>query len=186
MLGIKTNSDNNDKMVLLDINKNVASKTPLKSGRSVDELWFADDDTLVCCMGSAKKGIRVEVYKSNIARSPLKTALSEEAEESFLHSPVIIGAIAVALAVVVIVVVFVVRRKMASCVATDSQAVPPRSASDSHLSPLRQQGSPRFNGAQQFQQAATPMDGPHFCASCGTPLVPDAKFCPHCGTPIKR
>lgn len=186
VLGIKTNSDNNDKMVLLDINKNVASKTPLKSGRSVDELWFADDDTLVCCMGSAKKGIRVEVYKSNIARSPLKTALSEKAEESFLHSPVIIGAIAVALAVVVIVVVFVVRRKMASCVATDSQAVPPRSASDSHLSPLRQQGSPRFNGAQQFQQAATPMDGPHFCASCGTPLVPDAKFCPHCGTPIKR
>lgn len=186
VLGIKTNSDNNDKMVLLDLNKNVASKTPLKSGRSVVELWFADDDTLVCCMGPAEKGIRVDVYKSNIARSPLKTASSEKAEESFLHSPVIFGAIAVALAVVVIVVVFVVRRKMASCVATDSQSTPLESASDSHINLTRQQDSPRFRGEQQFQQAATSMDGPRFCALCGTPLVPDAKFCPHCGTPIKR
>lgn len=186
VLGIKTNSDNNDKMVLLDLNKNVASKTPLKSGRSVDELWFADDDTLVCCMGPAKKGIRVEVYKSNIARSPLKTASSGKAEESFLLSPVIIVAIVGALAVIVIVVVFVVRRKMASCVATDSQSTPLESAFDSHINLTRQQDSPRFRGEQQFQQAATSMDGPRFCALCGTPLVPDAKFCPHCGTPIKR
>lgn len=134
-------------MVLLDLNKNVASKTPLKSGRSVVELWFADDDTLVCCMGPAEKGIRVDVYKSNIARSPLKTASSEKAEESFLHSPVIFGAIAVALAVVVIVVVFVVRRKMASCVATDSQSTPLESASDSHINLTRQQDSPRFRAS---------------------------------------
>lgn len=183
VLGIKTNSDNNDKMVLLDLNKNVASKTPLKSGGG---LWFADDDTLVCSMGHAEKGIRVDVYKSNIARSPLKTASSGKAEESFLLSPVIIVAIVGALAVVVIVVVFVVRRKMASCVATDSQSTPLESASDSHINPTRQQDSPRFRGEQQFQQAATSMDGPRFCASCGTPLVSDAKFCPHCGAPIKR
>ncbi len=183
VLGIKTNSDNNDKMVLLDLNKNVASKTPLKSG---DRLWFADDDTLVCSMGHAEKGIRVDVYKSNIARSPLKTASSGKAEESFLLSPVIVGAIVGALAVVVIVVVFVIRRKMASCVATDSQPTSLGSASDSHINPSRQQGSPRFRGEQQFQQAATSMEGPRFCASCGTSLVPDAKFCPHCGTPIKR
>lgn len=186
VLGIKTNSDNNDKMVLLDLNKNVASKTPLKSGRSVDELWFADDDTLVCSMGHAEKCIRVDVYKSNIARSPLKTASSGKAEESFLLSPVIIVAIVGALAVVVIVVVFVVRRKMVSCVATDSQSIPLESASDSHINPTRQQDSPRFRGEQQFQQAATSMDGPRFCASCGTPLVSDEKFCPHCGAPIKR
>ena len=130
VLGIKTNSDNNDKMVLLDLNKNVASKTPLKSG---DRLWFADDDTLVCSMGHAEKGIRVDVYKSNIARSPLKTASSGKAEESFLFSPVIVGAIVVALAVVVIVVVFVVRRKMASRVATDSGATPLGSAADSQI-----------------------------------------------------
>lgn len=183
VLGIKTNSDNNDKMVLLDLNKNVASKTPLKSG---DRLWFADDDTLVCSMGHAEKGIRVDVYKSNIARSPLKTASSGKAEESFLFSPVIVGAIVVALAVVVIVVVFVVRRKMASRVATDSGATPLGSAADSQINPSRQQGSLRFSGEQQFHQATTSMDGPRFCASCGTPLVPDAKFCPHCGTPIKR
>lgn len=183
VLGIKTNSDNNDKMVLLDLNKNVASKTPLKSG---DKLWFADDDTLVCSMGHAEKGIRVDVYKSNIARSPLKTASSGKAEESFLFSPVIVGAIVVALAVVVIVVVFVVRRKMASRVATDSGATPLGSAADSQINPSRQQGSLRFSGEQQFHQATTSMDGPRFCASCGTPLVPDAKFCPHCGTPIKR
>lgn len=183
VLGIKTNSDNNDKMVLLDLNKNVASKTPLKSG---DGLWFADDDTLVCSMGHAEKGIRVDVYKSNIARSPLKTASSGKAEESFLFSPVIVGAIVVALAVVVIVVVFVVRRKMASRVATDSGATPLGSAADSQINPSRQQGSLRFSGEQQFHQATTSMDGPRFCASCGTPLVPDAKFCPHCGTPIKR
>lgn len=175
--------DNNDKMVLLDLNKNVASKTPLKSG---GRLWFADDDTLVCSMGHAKKGIRVDVYKSNIARSPLKTASSGKAEESFLLSPVIVGAIVVALAVVVIVVVFVVRRKMASRVATDSGATPLGSAADSQINPSRQQGSLRFSGEQQFHQATTSMDGPRFCASCGTPLVPDAKFCPHCGTPIKR
>lgn len=183
VLGIKTNSDNNDKMVLLDLNKNVASKTPLKSG---DRLWFADDDTLVCSMGHAEKGIRVDVYKSNIARSPLKTASSGKAEESFLFSPIIVGAIVVALAVVVIVVVFVVRRKMASRVATDSGATPLGSAADSQINPSRQQGSLRFSGEQQFHQATTSMDGPRFCASCGTPLVPDAKFCPHCGTPIKR
>lgn len=183
VLGIKTNSDNNDKMVLLDLNKNVASKTPLKSG---DRLWFADDDTLVCSMGHAEKGIRVDVYKSNIARSPLKTASSGKAEESFLFSPVIVGAIVVALAVVVIVVVFVVRRKMASRVATDSGATPLGSAADSQINPSRQQGSLRFSGEQQFHQATTSMDGPRFCASCGTPLVPDAKFYPHCGTPIKR
>ena len=183
VLGIKTNSDNNDKMVLLDLNKNVASKTPLKSG---DRLWFADDDTLVCSMGHAEKGIRVDVYKSNIARSPLKTASSGKAEESFLFSPVIVGAIVVALAVVVIVVVFVVRRKMASRVATDSGATPLGSAADSQINPSRQQGSLRFSGEQQFHQATTSMDGPRFCASRGTPLVPDAKFCPHCGTPIKR
>ena len=183
VLGIKTNSDNNDKMVLLDLNKNVASKTPLKSG---DRLWFADDDTLVCSMGHAEKGIRVDVYKSNIARSPLKTASSGKAEESFLFSPVIVGAIVVALAVVVIVVVFVVRRKMASRVATDSGATPLGSAADSQINPSRQQGSLRFSGEQQFHQATTFMDRPRFCASCGTPLVPDAKFCPHCGTPIKR
>lgn len=183
VLGIKTNSDNNDKMVLLDLNKSVASKTPLKSG---DRLWFADDDTLVCSMGHAEKGIRVDVYKSNIARSPLKTASSGKAEESFLFSPVIVGAIVVALAVVVIVVVFVVRRKMASRVATDSGATPLGSAADSQINPSRQQGSLRFSGEQQFHQATTSMDGPRFCASCGTPLVPDAKFCPHCGTPIKR
>lgn len=186
VLGIKTNSDNNDKMVLLDLNKNVASKTPLKSGRSVDELWFADDDTLVCYMGHAEKGIRVDVYKSNIARSPLKTASSGKVEEPFFLSPVIIVAIVGALAVVVIVVVFVVRRKMASCVATDSQSTPLESASGSHINPTRQQDSPRFRGEQQFQQAATSMDGPRFCASCGTPLVSDEKFCPHCGAPIKR
>lgn len=183
VLGIKANSDNNDQMVLLDLNKNVASKTPLKSG---DRLWFADDDTLVCSMGHAEKGIRVDVYKSNIARSPLKTASSGKAEESFLFSPVIVGAIVVALAVVVIVVVFVVRRKMASRVATDSGATPLGSAADSQINPSRQQGSLRFSGEQQFHQATTSMDGPRFCASCGTPLVPDAKFCPHCGTPIKR
>lgn len=177
VLGIKTNSDNNDKMVLLDLNKNVASKTPLKSG---DRLWFADDDTLVCSMGHAEKGIRVDVYKSNIARSPLKTASSGKAEESFLFSPVIVGAIVVALAVVVIVIVFVVRRKMASRVATDSGATPLGSAADSQINPSRQQGSLRFSGEQQFHQATTSMDGPRFCASCGTPLVPDAKFCPHC------
>lgn len=175
--------DNNDKMVLLDLNKNVASKTPLKSEGG---LWFADDDTLVCSTGHAEKGIRVDVYKSNIARSPLKTASSGKAEESFLLSPVIIVAIVGALAVVVIVVVFVVRRKMASCVATDSQSTPLESASDSHINPTRQQDLPRFRGEQQFQQAATSMDGPRFCASCGTPLVSDAKFCPHCGAPIKR
>lgn len=183
MLGIKANSDNNDQMVLLDLNKNVASKTPLKSGGG---LWFADDDALICCMSPAEKGIRVDAYKSNIARSPLKTASSGKAEESFLFSPVIVGAIVVALAVVVIVIVFVVRRKIASRVATDSGATPLGSAADSQINPSRQQGSPRFRGEQQFQQAATSMDGPRFCASCGTPLVPDAKFCPHCGTPIKR
>lgn len=164
VLGIKTNSDNNDKMVLLDLNKNVASKTPLKSG---DRLWFADDDTLVCSMGHAEKGIQVDVYKSNIARSPLKTASSGKAEESFLFSPVIVGAIVVALAVVVIVVVFVVRRKMASRVATDSGATPLGSAADSQINPSRQQGSLRFSGEQQFHQATTSMDGPRFCVSVG-------------------
>lgn len=183
MLGIKANSDNNDQMVLLDLNKNVASKTPLKSGGG---LWFADDDALICCMSPAEKGIRVDAYKSNIARSPLKTASSGKAEESFLFSPVIVGAIVVALAVVVIVIVFVVRRKIASRVATDSGATPLGSAADSQINPSRQQGSLRFSGEQQFHQATTSMDGPRFCASCGTPLVPDAKFCPHCGTPIKR
>lgn len=137
-------------------------------------------------MSPAEKGIRVDVYKSNIARSPLKTASSGKAEESFLLSPVVVGAIVVALAVVVIVVVFVVRRKMASRVATDSGVTPLGSAADSQINPSRQQGSLRFSGEQQFHQATTSMDGPRFCASCGTPLVPDAKFCPHCGAPIKR
>lgn len=181
-----TNYDNDSQMVLLDLNKNDASQTALKSERSVEELWFADDDALICCMSPAEKGIRVDVYKSNIARSPLKTASSGKAEESFLLSPVVVGAIVVALAVVVIVVVFVVRRKMASRVVTDSGVTPLGSAADSQINPSRQQGSLRFSGEQQFHQATTSMDGPRFCASCGTPLVPDAKFCPHCGTPIKR
>lgn len=184
VLGI--NYDNDDQMVLLDLNKNAASEADLKSERSVEELWFADDDTLICCMSPAEKGIRVDVYKSNIARSPLKTASSGKAQESFLLSPVIVGAIVVALAVVVIVVVFVARRKMVSRVATDSGATPLGSAADSQINPSRQQDSLRFSGERQFQQAATSMDEPRFCASCGTPLVPDARFCPHCGTPIKR
>lgn len=183
-LGI--DAENDGKLMLLDLNKNEASKFASKSEKLAEKLWFAGDDSLICCMSPVENGIRVDVYKSNIARSPLKTASSGKAEESFLLSPVIVGAIVGALAVVVIVVVFVVRRKMTSCVATDSQPSSLGSASDSHINPSRQLDSPRLRGERQFQQAATSMDGPRFCASCGTPLVPDAKFCPHCGAPIKR
>ncbi len=35
------------------------------------------------------------------------------------------------------------------------------------------------------QPSSSPETHPHFCASCGHELKPDARFCPSCGHPVE-